>query len=294
MQNSANGSYKFSASPIELKLSVDVKSVLDLVGYADSDRIAREVVEYCEADPVRINEVCERLKLNEPWEYIRGWSIFHGLQFNLSPAVLIPRPETEQLVDLSYNEIVRFLSANKEGASANIVDIGTGSGCIIISLFMKLKQELPQEQLNELNFYAADISQEALEVAKANARLNEIAPEEINFEHSDLLANCNLNPTLPTFIVSNPPYVSESEYSSIDHSVKDYEPKLALVADNNGLEIYERILPEVNEMDVRLVSILLESSPTTIDGVNEIAQTFGLKGEIIEDIYGKDRFLVLR
>lgn len=294
MQNSANGSYKFSASPIELKLFADVKSVLDLVGYADSDRIAREVVEFCDADPVRINEVCVRLKLNEPWEYIRGWTLFHGLRFNLSPAVLIPRPETEQLVDLAFNEILNFTRGKKADNNANIVDIGTGSGCIIISLFLKLKQELPQERFNELNFYAIDLSQEALEVAKANAGFNEIAPEEINFEHSDLLANCNLDPTLPTFIVSNPPYVSESEYSSLDHSVKDYEPKLALVADKNGLEIYERILNEVNETKINFKNVLFESSPTTIDGVNEIAQTFGLKAEIIEDIYGKRRFLVLK
>lgn len=294
MPNISSNIYKFSASPIELKLLADVKSVLDLVGYADSDRIAREVVEFCDADPVRINEVCVRLKLSEPWEYIRGWTLFHGLRFNLSPAVLIPRPETEQLVDLSFNEIVRFLSANKEGANANIVDIGTGSGCIIISLFLKLKHELPQEQFNELNFYAIDLSQEALKVAKTNAGFNEIAPEEINFEHSDLLAKCKLDPTLPTFIVSNPPYVTASEFSSLDHSVKDFEPKLALVADKKGLEIYERILNEVNEMEINLESVLFESSPTTIHGVNEIAQTFGLKGEVIEDMYGKDRFLVLR
>lgn len=176
-----------------------------------------------------IFKALEDLKHEKPIQYIIGETEFYGLKFKVDNNVLIPRPETEELVELIINNV----TSNATEKPINIIDIGTGSGCIAISL----AKNLPNAKL-----YAVDISSEALKVAEKNAELNNV---DITFIEDDILKKEQtiLNKEL-TFdiIVSNPPYVRHLEKQEIKSNVLDNEPHLALfVKDNNPLLFYEAI-----------------------------------------------------
>jgi release factor glutamine methyltransferase len=167
-----------------------------------------------------ISKVISRLKNMEPIQYILGENIFFGMAFKLSPDVLIPRPETEELVD--------WVLKSKTNKPARILDVGTGSGCIAISL----KKNWPEARV-----MACDVSEKALKVAQINAGLNQT---EVAFFHLDIL-----NPLLPDsfpkidLLVSNPPYVTESEKKLMEQNVLKYEPFRALfVPDHEPLLFY--------------------------------------------------------
>ena len=238
-------------------------------------------------------DVIIRLKAHEPVQYIIGETEFYGRKFKVTTDTLIPRPETEELVqlvlassaprggtfsdDLQRNFILEVPPRGAEGAV--ILDIGTGSGCIAISLAC----ELPNSQV-----YAYDISENALRVAKENAEINNA---NVIFEQMDIL-NISLS-SFPTFsiIVSNPPYVMNAEKLKMEQNVLDYEPHLALfVEDSNPLIFYKAIAE-------------FASKNLTDRGlcVVEINQAFGLETaelfwnqgfryvEVVKDMFGKDR-----
>lgn len=171
---------------------------------------------------IKIDEIVNRLSRYEPIQYILEETEFFGLKFFVNENVLIPRPETEELIEL-------ILKDHQDNKPINILDIGTGSGCIAIAL----KRFLPQASVT-----AWDVSPLALDVARRNAKTNSC---NIHFDLVDILASY---PTEQHFdvIVSNPPYVLESEKQQMDNNVLDYEPHLALfVPDNKALIFYERI-----------------------------------------------------
>lgn len=286
-------SYIFQANEEELKLLGQIKIALENSGYIDSDRIAREVVEYAAGDSLKINEVLRRLNEEEPWEYIRGWTEFCGNRLIVNPAVLIPRPETEMLVDLACNQIVSYVNSCSKTETINIVDIGTGSGNIIISIFTKLKQELPRKRFNELRFYASDISEEAISIARGNIKMNDIDEKRISLSVSDVLVNVDADWSTPTFIVSNPPYITPTEFAQLNRSVKTYEPEIALTTGQDGLYIYQKIFDQVAEKGINFIKIIMESSPTTITNAEAIGYSYGLNSKIVEDLAGRERFLVL-
>ena len=162
----------------------------------------------------------KRLKNHEPIQYVLGRANFMDLEFKVNSSVLIPRPETEELVRL-------ILKEDLDGKE--ILDIGTGSGCIAISL----AKNLPNSKVSAL-----DISNDALEVAKENAKLNNVNVEFINADIIEYQSDKKYD-----IIVSNPPYVLESEKSLMKKNVLDFEPELALfVEDNNALKYYDSIL----------------------------------------------------
>ena len=163
----------------------------------------------------------ERLKKQEPIQYIQGYSDFCGLRFKVTSATLIPRPETSELVE--------WIASEYSGKIVNILDIGTGSGCIAISLAHKLP---------ESNVTAWDISTAALAVAAENSRNN---GTEVAFERVDILS---YEPKSAQFdiIVSNPPYIKENEKSAMHNNVLDWEPHTALfVPDSDPLLFYRTI-----------------------------------------------------
>ena len=163
----------------------------------------------------------ERLKKHEPIQYIQGYSDFCGLRFKVTSATLIPRPETSELVE--------WIASEYSGKIVNILDIGTGSGCIAISLAHKLP---------ESNVTAWDISTAALAVAAENSRNN---GTEVTFERVDILS---YEPKSAQFdiIVSNPPYIKENEKSAMHNNVLDWEPHTALfVPDSDPLLFYRTI-----------------------------------------------------
>ncbi len=164
----------------------------------------------------------EKLKKHTPWQYITGRTSFYSLPFEVNKNVLIPRPETEELVEWIIKE-------NKNAQNLKILDIGTGSGAIAISL----AKHLPQAEV-----FAIDFSKNALQTALSNAKKNKVT---IHFIHLDILKINSLNEKFD-IIVSNPPYVREKEKKIMQKNVLNFEPRQALfVPDNNPLLFYEKI-----------------------------------------------------
>ena len=164
---------------------------------------------------------------HEPIQYITGLQEFYGLLLHVTPAVLIPRPETEHLVEA----VLKLLPPDKP---LKIADIGTGSGAIAIAL----AAHLPHAQITAL-----DISAEALAVAHANARAHNLA-DRIQFLPSDLLSVLSHEAQAFDAIVSNPPYVAESDRDTLHPQVRNYEPATALFGGETGLDIYRRLIPQ--------------------------------------------------
>ena len=177
----------------------------------------------------RLREFIKRRVENEPIQYITGVSNFYGRDFNVNKNVLIPRPETEILVNVS----IEYLSSKK---NPYIIDVGTGSGCIAITL----AKELPSSKV-----IAIDYSQQALNIAKENAEL--VGVKNIEFLKLDFLSE-NLN-YVADAVVSNPPYIAQEDIQSLMIDVKEFEPHRALTDNADGLEFY-RIF--ANKLDVIL------------------------------------------
>ncbi|WP_029037439.1 peptide chain release factor N(5)-glutamine methyltransferase [Salinimicrobium xinjiangense] len=170
----------------------------------------------------KFEEALQRLRRHEPIQYITGSTEFFGLKFHVDKNTLIPRPETEELVQWILDDF-------KETQEISVLDIGTGSGCIAISL----AKHLPKAKVS-----AIDISEEALKVAEKNAVLNRV---KVNFIHADILAAEDL-PDRFDVIVSNPPYVRELEKRDMQRNVLEYEPETALyVKDEDPLLFYRKI-----------------------------------------------------
>lgn len=187
---------------------------IDLALTPQSELSAQEVSDW--------DNIVEQLKNFVPIQYIIGMAHFFGLEFEVNPHVLIPRPETEELVEW-------ILSNNKNNSNLRILDIGTGSGCIAITL----AKNLPQASV-----HAIDVSTSALEVAKRNAERNNV---RVDFIEKDILATKDLGGPLD-IIVSNPPYVRNLEKEEIKNNVLDHEPHLALfVDDHDALLFYRKI-----------------------------------------------------
>jgi release factor glutamine methyltransferase len=173
-------------------------------------------------DLEKFQKALQQLKKEFPIQYIIGKTEFYGLHFNVNENVLIPRPETEELVEWIINSV----ATNKK---IKILDIGTGSGCIAISL----AKHLPNAKV-----FAIDVSEKALKTAKTNAEINSV---DINFIQQNILETSNLNQCF-NVIVSNPPYVRELEKEEIKANVLENEPHLALfVKDENPLLFYDKI-----------------------------------------------------
>lgn len=225
------------------------------------------------SQPFDFQAIIIRLKANEPVQYIIGETEFYGRKFKVTPDTLIPRPETEELVQL--------VVGNAAQSPIRILDIGTGTGCIGISLAC----ELPYSQV-----YGYDISEKALIIAKENAQRNNA---NIIFEKVDILDAFPIPPIPFNVIVSNPPYVMNAEKLEMAQNVLAYEPHLALfVEDSNPLVFYKAIAA-------------FAAKSLVIKGlcVVEINQAFGLATaelfwnqgfqsvEVVKDMFGKDRMV---
>jgi release factor glutamine methyltransferase len=173
-----------------------------------------------------IDKILAELKIGKPIQYILGHTEFFGLDFKVNPSVLIPRPETEELVEWVISSVGSF-----ELAAGNILDIGTGSGCIAISL----KKNLPGFSVS-----AMDIAPDALQTAKANAESNQV---EIDFVQNDILNNkFEIEHSKFEIIVSNPPYVTFADKRQMHTNVTDFEPHIALfVPEDDPLIFYKAI-----------------------------------------------------
>lgn len=213
----------------------------------------------------RYDEAIARRATGVPAQYITGHQEFWGLDLIVSPAVLIPRPETEHVVE-AVLELISGGDGNqgqrpRAGAPAphvRLVDVGTGSGAIALAL----AKELPSAEI-----HATDISADALEVARANAARHELT-SRITYHHADLLTG------LPAgefdFVVSNPPYVGESEEEQVQLEVRKFEPRGAVFAGLTGLEVIERLIPQAGEALRPGGWLVFEISGTIAAGVQRL------------------------
>ena len=232
--------------------------------------------ELSEVEVEKWNTILADLQHEKPIQYITGEAWFYGLQFEVNENTLIPRPETEELVEW----IIESQKSKVQSQKCEILDIGTGTGCIPISL----KTNLPQA-----NVSAIDVSEKALEVAKRNAVLNKV---DISFIQADILEVEDLNQHFD-IIVSNPPYVRNLEKQEIKKNVLDYEPHLALfVEDTDALLFYRKIaqlaLKNLSPNGLLFFEINQYLGKETV----ELLENFGFKNiELKKDIYGNDRMI---
>lgn len=245
-----------------------------ITGLGKMDRIVYKEKKLDEAQLTQLQQAIEALLCQEPVQHITGKSWFYGMELDVNEHVLIPRPETEELVE--------WVLLENHNPQARILDIGTGSGCIPVALH----KNLPQATV-----WAMDVSEQALEVAKSNA-VKQKTP--VHFTLMSALDDA-ATATLPAFdiIVSNPPYIKQSEKADMQPQVADHEPSLALfVPDNDALLFYRHIgrlalakLPaqgklyfEINEALGKEVVQLLESQGFTAVTLRQ-------------DLFGKDRMV---
>ena len=219
-----------------------------------------------------LENIIFRLQKNEPIQYIRGYAEFGGRNFRVAPSVLIPRPETAELVSLIV----------KENPDARcLLDIGTGSGCIAISL----SKSLPGARVD-----AWDISEEALTIARKN---NEELDAQVTFCRQDVFSADGMQSGSYDIIVSNPPYVTETEKREMEANVLDWEPELALfVPDEDPLRFYRRIAELGRELlrpDGKLYFEINQAYGQDMIRMIEMNQYRDVR--VIKDIFGKDRIL---
>lgn len=222
-----------------------------------------------------------KLKLQEPIQHIIGQAHFMEMDFVVNKNVLIPRPETEELVRWIIEEVQNEKYKVGDNNTLKILDIGTGSGCIAISL----AKNLPESKV-----YALDISEEAIEVTKTNARLNEV---EISFLKNDIF-ELDLEPEFEfDLIVSNPPYVRELEKKKMHKNVLEYEPSLALfVSDENPLRFYKRITDFANKNLKKGGGVFLEINQYLGKETEQLLRDYNFSEiELRKDMFGNDRML---
>jgi release factor glutamine methyltransferase len=220
------------------------------------------------------DKILLQLQRHEPIQYIIGETEFFGLKFQVNKNVLIPRPETEELVSWILSDL-----SDNDTSAIKILDIGTGSGCIAISL----AKNLPNSKISAL-----DISKEALKVASNNAEANGV---EVKFENQDIL---HLNKSLDSFdiIVSNPPYVRDLEKKEMIRNVLENEPEGALyVRDNEPLIFYEAITDLAQTSLNKGGSLYFEINQFLAKETEKLLKEFGLKTTLKKDIFGNFRMI---
>jgi release factor glutamine methyltransferase len=196
-----------------------------------------------------------------PAQYITGHQEFWGMDLIVTPAVLIPRPETEHLIETVLELRACELQTRTSEQRVRVVDVGTGSGCIALAL----AKEWPEAEI-----HATDISGAALEVARINAARHQLE-QRIHFHQADLLAGL-----VPPFdvVVSNPPYVGESEEDQVQLEVRKYEPRSAVFAGAAGTEVIARLIPQAEVLLRPGGWLVLEISATIADEVKSLLKTW--------------------
>ena len=215
------------------------------------------------------------LKTGKPFQQILGETEFYGLKFFVDEHILIPRPETEELLELAIEKIK---ARSLKSEVIKILDIGTGSGIIPIVL----KKHFPQAEIS-----AIDFSEKALKTAKRNADFHEV---EINFIHQDYL-NADLT-EIYDVIISNPPYIGKEEEVEIADSVKEFEPKMALFSPtSNALIFYEKIAKDCENHLAKNGLVFLEINQKLGNETRELFVDVLSEVELLKDISGNERFV---
>lgn len=240
--------------------------------YLDMDNEAIKAIES------RFDEGMFRILNDEPMNYVLGYSYFYGYKFTVNKDVLIPRPETEELVCLILSKYDEYY----KGQTINICDVGTGSGAIAISL---------KKEESNLNVYASDISEKAIEVAKQNAKDN---GAEIEFMCGSMLEPYIEKNIKVDILVSNPPYIKQDEV--LETSVIDYEPHVALFGGEDGLKFYRQIFENADKIINEKGMLFFEIGYDQKENLTNLAKKYFNDAhiEVLKDINGKDRMLYIK
>jgi len=233
-----------------------------------------------------LHDAVERRGAHEPLQYICRKAPFRFLELSVEPGVLIPRPETELLVDEVISYLKQAAVADSEDVCFSGIDIGTGSGNIALSIAHEFKQ---------VHMYALDVSEDALRVAKQNADDLQLS-DRISFYESDVLS------ALPAslygqidFIVSNPPYIPTEVYDQLTPEVKEYEPGLALDGGADGLDVFRKILGQSHSALKDDGLLVCELHETTLQVAANLAEQEGYHSiKIVRDLNRKDRIISMK
>ncbi len=262
---------------VELLLAHELRKSREFV-------LAHPEIELTKKQEVKSKELIARRLKHEPLAYILGHKEFYGLNFLVTRDTLIPRPETEMLVEKTLQVITKIKTGH-----INIIDVGTGSGNIIISIAKNLKKR-------KINYFGVDISKKALQVAKHNAKKNNLA--KIKFLQGNLLDPLVRNWELgignsKTIVLANLPYLSKEIYSATLPTVKNFEPKSALYSPASGLAHYEKLLKQIKLLSTKykIPTTILEISPEQKPALKLLAVAYlpGARIDFQKDLAGKWR-----
>jgi release factor glutamine methyltransferase len=275
----------YEASELE---TITLIAAGEVSGFSNAKIKAFPELEVPQQQTKKLKDMLARLKTGEPIQYILGKTEFYGLPFNVNPSVLIPRPETEELVEwaLSSAGSGQWAAGSGQCAVCSVLDIGTGSGCIAISL----KKHLPGAKVS-----AIDISAEALATAKENAKLNDV---DIDFIEGDILIESSLSQisnlkSQISIIISNPPYVTLHDKTKMHTNVTDCEPHTALfVPEDDPLIFYKAIADFATKNLVSNGLLFFEINESYGEEVVELLSGKGFKDiELRKDMSGRDRMV---
>ncbi len=224
----------------------------------------------------------KRRSNHEPLQYILGETEFYDLNIAVNPSVLIPRPETELMVE----EVLKMKSILS--SKPTIVDAGCGSGCIALSI---------ARHWQEATVYGTDISEESLQTARANAEINQLTDKQIRFYQADIFEPWpDALPEAISLLVSNPPYIRKDEFDALPPEVKNYEPRRALTDEGDGLQFYRRLMDIAGTDDPPHTNYLfLEMSGSQPDRIIAIAEQYPFAGvEVRKDLNQIQRILKIK
>ncbi len=226
----------------------------------------------------KVRELFQKRERHVPLQYLTGLQEFWGLEFEVNPGVLIPRPESEHLVE----EANRFLREGGRAATTWVLDVGTGSGCLAVAV---------AKSNPDIKVLAIDRSRKALQIARRNARRHGVE-EQIDFVEGDLLESVGRAPAL---IITNPPYVPSGELNSLPVEVKDHEPRAALNGGEDGLEVCRRILRQSTSVSALGSRLIMEIGWNQAAALKDWLQQEKLPWVIVfkKDLAGRDRIAVL-
>lgn len=234
----------------------------------------------------RLTDTIKRIQNDEPVEYITKIAHFYGHRFKVSKDTLIPRIETETLVSLASSVIYEKIFTENRTKKLNIVDVGTGTGCIIISLALSLREPA--------NFYATEISEKAHSIAKTNISAYKLNTK-VNLKSGNLLDPISKRTNFD-IIVANLPYIPLSDMPVLAKSVRNYEPEQALNGGINGASIIRELLIQASTRIKPGGTIVLELQPKLAEKVTHFAHRFYPEAttKLIKDTFDVDRFLIIK
>ena len=231
-------------------------------------------------EETRLQALIERRLTHEPVAYLTGHKEFYGRNFHVTSATLIPRPETEVLIE----KVLEYLRSTPSPTA--VLDIGTGSGAIILTLAEELKTS------RDFSFVGTDISLEALAIAKVNQ--SNLHNTSVVFQQSDLLADISLVEEKNICIIANLPYVPTKMYQETEPDVRNFEPMIALVSGDDGLDHYRRLITEIHERKLVNFSLFLEiDSSQTVELTGLLSIFHNMRITVIKDLTGRERFIQL-